>query len=180
MVHRSILLVALGGLVSSSCSKSDDLGGCVVARRVDQCCSMPIAATERDLDGDPCLQRWDRTPDADACPGAQHCNLQICPEAFVLGTWTRVAERSGSSCVFKHECSTAADCTLASDRSKCCACPEWVPRQLLTDDACYVPEGQNPTAACNACVNALGCDTCAATTAGSCTESAGWRKCLPP
>lgn len=179
-VKSSLVLVALSALASSSCSKSDDdPGGCVVARRVDQCCSIPIAATERELEQQPCLQRWDRAADVAACPAAQQCNLRVCPDTFALGPWTRIAERSGSGCVFKHECNSAADCTFASNRSGCCACPEWVPQQLLTQDPCYVSSGQNPGAACDVCVDALPCDACAASAAGQCADGAGWKKCLP-
>jgi len=181
-MHRSLVAVATCGLVALACSKADDdPGGCIVARRVDECCSIPIAATERALEQQPCLQRWDRAPDVAACPAAQQCNLRTCPDTFVLGPWTRVAERSGSSCVFKHECSTVADCTFASNRSKCCACPEWAPRQLLGKDPCYVEDGRSPARSCDLCVDTLPCDACAARTAGRCADDGtGWKKCLLP
>jgi hypothetical protein len=165
----------------SSCSQTDDPGGCVVAQHVDQCCSMPIAASSRDLDRDPCLQRWGRTPDVNRCPGAQACNLRTCPEMFVLGNWTRSAVRSGSTCSFSHECTTDADCAFASNKSRCCACPEWVPRQLLVNDACYVSAGQSASSACDACSDVLPCDACPATASGRCADDGtGWRKCLLP
>jgi hypothetical protein len=177
---RSLCLVSLAVLLVSCSKNDDDSGGCVLAQHVDQCCSDPVPAAQRELDSNPCLQRWGRASDVAACPNAQPCNLRVCPDNFVLGQWTRAVGRSGSGCAFQHECNTDADCGFASNRSRCCACPEWVPRQLMANDACYVPEGQTVSSACDACVEALPCDACPATSNGRCAEdgATGWRKCL--
>jgi hypothetical protein len=163
-----------------SCSRGDDdIGECFVARRVDQCCSIPVAASQRDLDSQPCLQHWDRTPVVAACPAAEQCNLRTCPDSFVSGSWTRVAERSGSSCSFRHECDTDADCTLATNEYQCCSCPSWVPRRVLERDSCYVSAGQIVSPSCEACTYEPDCNPCPSASPGRCADDGtGWRKCL--
>jgi hypothetical protein len=179
--RRCIVLLALTSVfdLTFACSSSDeDTGGCYVARKVNECCSLPIPASQRDLDRDPCLQRWDRAPDIARCPAAQTCNLRTCPDNFVLGTWTRVVAKNGAACAFQHECSTDADCTAARNAARCCSCAEWVPRQLLANDACYVGNGQTASAACDACRDTLPCDACPTAPTGTCRDDAGWKKCL--
>lgn len=177
-VTTRILWLAAFGLVSVSCAKDADPGACFVARHVADCCSMPVAVTQRDLDSDPCLQLWDRAVDVGACPAASQCNLQTCEPTLALAPWTRIAIRSGSSCVFQSECDTDADCMPALNRSYCCACPQWVPRQLLSTDACYVSEGQVASSECESCADVLDCDTCPTAPNGSCVQEANFRKCL--
>ncbi|HEY5956688.1 MAG TPA: hypothetical protein VIV60_09055, partial [Polyangiaceae bacterium] len=87
--------------------------------------------------------------------------------------------RSGSSCTFQHECNTDADCVAASNASHCCACSEWVPRQLLSLDTCYTPTGQGVSSSCESCKDVLPCDGCPAPPTGTCrADGTGWRKCL--
>jgi hypothetical protein len=164
--------------IAWGCNNEAGPGTCLVARHVDQCCSTPIAVSQQQLDQDPCLQRWDRAVDVTRCPAAKPCSLRTCDEALRLAPWTRLAGANGSNCVLQDECSTDSDCTFATNRSRCCACPEWVPKALSQVDACYVTSGQSPSAACDACEDVLPCEACPSVAAGHCVADAGYRKCL--
>lgn len=171
--------IALGLLACSGNGDQDPPGECLVVRRVDQCCSIPIAASARDIEREPCLQHWDRPPDVSKCPGAQRCNLMTCPETFQGGSWSRVAAANGNACRFTHECTTDADCGFAADRYQCCSCPAYLPAQLIAKDACYAPADQASAGACDSCSAVFPCDACPDVTAASCSEdSSGLRKCI--
>lgn len=179
MTIANVRLCLLGPLVFGilACSGggvSEPPGACLVVRRVDQCCSIPFAASVREVERDPCLQHWERSPNVTECPAAQRCSLMTCPETFQGGTWTRVAEVSGTTCRFAHECTTDADCALASDRYQCCSCPQSVPTKLVVEDACY---GDGET--CDSCTDVFPCDACPSASTAHCSEdSNGLRKCF--
>jgi hypothetical protein len=177
-ILRSLFLLALVSVLPCCSSGSEKLE-CVVAKRMDEPCPIPVAASAAELAAQPCLQHWDRAADVKACPAAQENELKSCPENFVKGNWTRIAAQSGSSCVFEDECQTDGDCVAAANKATCCSCDAWVPRQLLVNDPCYVTSGQTPSSACKLCVELGECVNSCSSVSGHCVNNGtGYRKCL--
>ncbi|MBN1606857.1 MAG: hypothetical protein JW940_09490 [Polyangiaceae bacterium] len=180
---RSCFFLFVGGLVSCSESKDDrnDESPCVVARHVDQCCSGAVPASVDDMSKDGCLQREQRAPAVETCSKVSDCNKVACG-ARTPPTPSRVAKRSGGSCVFANECESDADCVLATNEAYCCGCPEWLPRSLLATDPCFSTATAPVSAECVACpaVSETSCSPCSATTAaGRCVDGGhGYKQCV--
>jgi hypothetical protein len=138
---------------------------CVVAIRVDNCCTTAMPAFAHMVDTDPCLVLWPPPfPIPAQCEAKwpKKCELIDCA---MSAPPSRLAEPvPGGGCKFKDECATDADCGLARDVRQCCSCTAVFPRELINSQACIHDALINmpPPPGCNAggCPD-LKCKTCA-------------------
>lgn len=155
---------------------------CVVARRLDECCGQWQAVTLLETQSDPCLVAYPGT--GVPVQTQEQCTAQkpatCTPEPCVIDTpLSRVAqpiEGMEGQCESADECSTNAECVLATDaKGSCCACPESVPIAFVTPPGCYQPAGGLQAIriapggpACGPCVSVGICGACAEPTPAVC------------
>lgn len=124
----------------------DDAGGsgCVVAKRIDECCFSWHAVDLEEAIADPCLvglgEPVTEQEAADCFPTTPNCALVDCFEP--LNPPSRVVMRGDGACMFTDECMTPADCVLARDDTQCCSCLESTPKSLVESAECIVAEGE--------------------------------------
>lgn len=112
---------------------------CVIAIRVDDCCTVAKAHTQTEVDADPCLVLW---PSAVGMPQASMACVAKWPKECELvdctfsGPPSRVVALKEGTCQFQDECQSNADCAIATDTKQCCACPLVYPRALLEQGVC--------------------------------------------
>ena len=180
MSYSAWAVVAAASLGTLGCGEDEaSTASCVVARQVDACCSEPVALPLSRLESDPCMQLVSRFAEVSECPAASDCVLVACPEPTPTPPLSRVAAPGGNgSCNYADECTTDADCVVATNRDECCACPVVVPRGLIAVDPCWVPSGSAVPAACDAC-ESTDCQACsAAPPAARCVDGgSGFRTC---
>lgn len=113
---------------------------CVIAVRVDDCCTTANVHTQAEVDSDPCLEAWPHSAIPGACRAkwTDECDLADC--TFVEPP-SRSVKLEGDFCRFVDECETAADCVVAVDRRLCCGCAQAYPRASLGEDSCLAQEG---------------------------------------
>lgn len=142
-------------------------GACVVAVRLDTCCSTVVAATAMEVEGQTCLVPWsERYADpalASDCLARSpvNCAAVLCAPAQVPSHAVAVAP--GGGCEFVDACQSASDCVRASNLSRCCDCGEAVPRDVAEVDPCLWIEGEAMPA--GDCPPPRGCPLC-----GACPE----------
>jgi hypothetical protein len=118
---------------------------CVIALRVDDCCTAATAHSQSAVDADPCLVEWQAAGYYPAIPPAceakwsKDCALIDC---IFTGPPSRIVAPKDGTCQFVDECQTAADCVLATRRDECCGCPNVYPAALLKQDNCLVKNGE--------------------------------------
>jgi hypothetical protein len=132
---------------------------CVIAVRLDECCSVPRPVPGAEFDANPCYREIVRG----LLPGDSHCEPVPCP-AIPCGQPplpSRVVELlANGECGFVAECVTSVDCGLGLARTQCCSCAEAYPQVLLAEDSCLTPVGASSSKACANCTNVL-CESCA-------------------
>ena len=117
---------------------------CVIAIRVDSCCTQPLPAFVMDRTRDPCLVPYPPTDIPAVCKAkwTVSCDNVDCTWGRPL---TRLVEAiPGGSCNWKSECQTDADCVWAEDLRQCCTCGEAYPRSLVAQDPCLLAFGTQP------------------------------------
>jgi hypothetical protein len=122
--------------------------GCVVAIRIDDCCTSPYPAPAQMVAQDPCLVPYPAPsplPQACAAKWPKQCAAVKCSFAPPI---SRLATPvPGGTCAWKSECNTAADCRLAYDARRCCDCPKPWPLELVQSEVCihdYLINGPPP------------------------------------
>jgi hypothetical protein len=141
---------------------------CVIAIRVDSCCTQPMPAFVSNLLQDPCLVPYPPKVIPAECKAkwTSNCDARAC-------TWGRPLSRlvqalPGGSCNWKSECQTDADCVWAKDIRQCCTCGEAYPRSLVAQDLCLqaMPGTPPPAGTCpDPCLWDCGQPPCPATRA---------------
>jgi hypothetical protein len=156
---------------------------CVVAQRIDNCCTPWVAVSHGEAKADPCLialgEPW---PSSDEL---LDCQPQVCTDVLCLDPNvppSRTLFRADGACMFGDECQSPADCVLANDVTRCCNCTEAMPKSLVDQEPCLVPQGQSSASAeCNdngaQCLAVL-CAACAEPTEPTCTLGDALRKCM--
>jgi hypothetical protein len=155
---------------------------CVVAVHADQCCTPAVAASAASMSADPCLVPYGLQvlpAVIAACPEAGLCHMRDC---VFPSPPSRIAEpdpNNPGNCRIADECTTVADCTIATDIRFCCACPEAVPQKLGLANPCIVPPGPPVGFVCQNCVGVM-CEPCPSSWAEICTGAggAGYRTCV--
>jgi hypothetical protein len=146
---------------------------CVVAVHADQCCGQPVAVKTASLASDPCLIPYglQYLPAVIAvCPAAQGCAQLRCAQPAPL---SRIAAADpAGNCRFANECANDADCTVASDLTGCCGCPEAVPKKLALVNPCISPPGAPAGVVCNQC-GPVACSPCPSMPAAYCADANG-------
>jgi len=110
---------------------------CVVAIRVDNCCTAAHPAPAQQVAQDPCLVPW---PIAYPIPAVckakwpEKCDLIDCAPMAPVSRLTQPVP--GGTCAWKTECETAADCRLAYDARRCCECAQPYPLELVQRELC--------------------------------------------
>jgi hypothetical protein len=137
-------------------------GDCIIAIRVDDCCTQPIPAFAQQLKTDPCLLPYPiALPIPDACLAKQPEKCQVIDCMWGQPRSRLVQGIPGGSCNWKSECATDADCTMAIDVERCCPCDAAYPKELLAKNACLIKDwsqGFPPT--CHACMTGVPCTPC--------------------
>ena len=162
---------------------------CVIAVRVDKCCTAAQPVVAQQLDHDPCLARWPLKPGFQVPAECKakwtvDCNAIDC-------TWmpgkTRLVKAVGETCEWQSECNSDAECKAAVDTRRCCSCPAGYPGLLLAQEPCLVPV-ELPASALPppACKDAADCSLvdCAgcpppATPRCEVTNQSALRRCTP-
>jgi hypothetical protein len=162
---------------------------CVIAIRVDACCTtaQPVAGSQLQLD--PCLLQWPLKPGLDI-PAA--CKAKWTVDCGALDcTWmpgkTRLVSLVGGVCTWKSECTSDAECGAAIDARRCCTCPAGYPRELIAQDPClesaetpatvFPPPGCTDAADCSM-VDCIACPP-PATPRCEVTNQSTLRRCTP-
>jgi hypothetical protein len=129
-----------GAAIDAGSDAGPELEGCVVAQRIDECCTSWVPVTRAEAFRDPCLVAFGEPPANNA--GAQACLPEFCPELIcpILPVPSHVAEPVGpnGACAFVEECSAEAECVIAVDMSRCCPCPEALPETLVEREPCVI------------------------------------------
>lgn len=183
--------------VTGECTETSD---CVVAYKVDECCSCPRSASPDDLAADPCL-----IPEGEEYPDGcypEECPPSLCPPCANLG---RTPDCQGGLCLFKEgQCTLDTQCVLAIRTDNCCEqafsatradiqadpcltywsgywydtpeeCMErWDPECAYIDCAPSPPPSRATICDGASCVFAPECDT-----EEDCTRLLNWRECCP-
>lgn len=158
-------------------------GKCVIAQRVDDCCTPAIAVTESQLKNDPCLVFYPARQIPAACKALWpskckniKCSSQPPP--------TRLANpAAGGGCAWGTECHTAKDCELAMDARNCCQCTRAFPSVLVASEDCI--EGQTGSTLapprCSQHCPPVSCKPCGMQPAVACVAAtkAGLNVCSP-
>lgn len=130
---------------------------CVIALRVDDCCTTPVAATSAEVAADRCLVEYPlAAPHRVLSSIPAECSARWRPQCALIDCAfstppSRVVRRDGASCRFDHECQQGADCVPAGNRTQCCSCPTAFPRAVVEREACLYPvptQGEPPPASC--------------------------------
>jgi hypothetical protein len=162
---------------------------CVIAIRVDACCTTAQPTLAALLKEDPCLVRWPLKPGYDA-PAV--CKAKWTVDCSTVDcTWTpgktRLVALVGGGCEWKSECAADTDCAAAIEARRCCTCPAGYPRELLAQEPCLVP-AETPTAmfpppGCKepADCSMVDCIACPAPATPRCevTNQSALRRCTP-
>jgi hypothetical protein len=130
---------------------------CLLAVRLDECCSAPRPVSRAEFDAEPCYRELlGRTFPRDAA-----CPPITCPAiACDLPVASRMVElMPNGECGFVPECATSKDCALGFDRTECCGCAKALPEVLLSEDSCLTPVGATPSRVCAVCGDVL-CESC--------------------
>jgi hypothetical protein len=138
---------------------------CLLAVRLDECCSEPRPVTRAEFDAEPCYREILRG----ILPRDAYCPPIPCP-AITCGQSipSRVVEPTpDGECAFVSECATSQDCALGFDRTQCCSCAEAFPEALLSEDSCVTPVDTAPSNACAECGGVL-CEPCGETWPSGC------------
>ena len=144
-----------GGAAGSTIGATGGTGGspaeCLLAVRVDQCCGEPTPVTRAAYEADPCWAAWD--PSGASIVARPGCVPVPCPAACRLAEpETRVVEvTADGSCALASECDSDDDCTLLWDAHGCCSCDVTALPRSFAGEGCWVAEGGNAPAGCNAC-----------------------------
>lgn len=132
--------------IDSGSDAGPDLEGCVVGKRINECCPAWIAVTRAEAYADPCLLAVGEP--VRSVEGGLGCAPDICPAVVCPDTPppSRVAEPFGANgeCVFVDECHAEASCEVGTDMTSCCPCPGSLPQQLIDREPCVL--GVNETA----------------------------------
>jgi hypothetical protein len=138
-------------------------GDCVIAIRIDSCCTSPMPVLYQRVLQDPCLvlfpqrgeipqtcrDRWTTNCDAVDCTWGEP------PSRLVQGV-------PGGGCAWADECQTDEDCVLAVnyDRVECCPCGRGYPRALLGKLPCLVQQPciDSPSCYPQGCAGPVQCD----------------------
>jgi hypothetical protein len=119
-----------------------ELEGCVVARRLDECCPMWAAVSRADAYADPCLHAIGEPLPSGGL--AQGCTPEFCPDVLCVEEQppSRVAEPFGASgeCGFADECHAEGSCAVGWDMTSCCPCPGSQPQILIDREPCLIGE----------------------------------------
>jgi hypothetical protein len=121
---------------------------CVIAIRVDSCCTQPMPAFVSNLMQDPCLVLYPPEVIPAACKAkwTVSCDTLDCTWGAPL---SRLVEPiPGGSCSWKSECKTDADCVWADDVRRCCTCGEVYPKSMVAQDPCLVELYASPSDQC--------------------------------
>jgi hypothetical protein len=173
---------ANGGEASGGASRAGaagSLGGgfpvpptdCVVAVHADQCCSQAVAVSAASMPSDPCLVPYglEFLPSViAACPAAERCASLNCIFPPPPSRIAAPDPNSPGNCRLADECASAADCTIASDLTGCCACPGALPQELGLANPCISPPGPPAGFVCNTCGPVM-CEACPPTPVTTCT-----------
>jgi len=120
---------------------------CVIARRLDQCCSQPMPVSAPEYEANPCWSLWDPVTPAAPRPG---CTVSTCAAAcprFELPS-REVAPTPGGTCEFSSECETADDCVLLWDSHTNCACDVQPLPRSYEGQCCWVLPTDPPPPGC--------------------------------
>jgi hypothetical protein len=153
-----------------------DPDGCVVARRIDECCQPWIAVEQTMAQAEPCIVALGEPWPTEDCTPPASCALVDCA---VPPPTSREVLRADDACMFTDECATAADCVLATESTSCCACLGSMPKSIVDQELCITAEGETPDfAACGGdnCFAVL-CAECEAPAEPTCALSDGYKRC---
>lgn len=158
-----------------------DLGlpatGCIVAIRVDNCCTQPEPALVQHVAQDPCLVPYPYKTIPKACSDKWPEMCQYVDCAFGQPPTRVVKEVPGGGCAWADECADKSDCVLARDARQCCGCAEPYPRTLLQLDKCLVDLNTYPPAACAEECTAVLCEACPPPPSFECVQEQPYRVC---
>jgi hypothetical protein len=180
-----------GGEGGSAGAVSEDAGvppatgfdpdGCVVARRIDECCQPWLAVEQAIAQAEPCIvalgEPWPEGRLLAFCMPEENCALVDC--AVPSTPTSREVLRGDGACLFTDECMTEADCVLAAESTSCCACHVSMPKILVEQELCITTEGETPDfAVCGGddCSTVL-CAECEAPAEPTCALSDGYKRC---
>lgn len=129
-----------GGAGAGGASSSIE---CVIAVRVDECCSEPRAKSQAELEADGCLTEYPlsltEAEIVERCPEADRSACALVDCAAPEPPSRVVAADADGTCQFVNECESAGDCTVALALDRCCPCPESFPNTLIEEEHCIVP-----------------------------------------
>jgi hypothetical protein len=160
-------------------------GDCVVAMRLDTCCSVGAAATPAEIAADECLVPWRERYQVDPAQANDclarspvNCAAESCMPPKPLSR--RVGPDASAACAFRVDCEQDADCQLPSEATHCCACLEAWPASEVESDECVFQEGDVPpddvVELCSQVCTGF-CGACWEPTAPRCTVQEGVRAC---
>jgi hypothetical protein len=153
-----------------------DPDGCVVARRIDECCQPWIAIDQEVALAEPCLVALGEPWPTEDCTPPASCALVDC--ALPPPT-SREVLRGDGACLFTDECMTDADCVLATESTSCCACLGSMPKSIVDQELCITAEGETPDfAVCggDSCLTVL-CAECEAPAEPTCAMGDDYNRC---
>lgn len=158
--------------------------GCVVAIRVDDCCTAPMPAPVQMVKADPCLVLWPPTniPPACAAKWPEACAYTDCAYSPPISRLARAVP--GGTCAWASECTSHDDCIPTLNTRECCGCPTAYPKVLVDLDPCLCDARLNMPcpAQCAKNCDAVKCKSCDEWPQISCIgswEDPGIKVCSP-
>jgi hypothetical protein len=133
---------------------------CMIAIRVDDCCTEPIAALVSEVEKDPCLVPYPVRAIPDECQAKWPARCSAIDCSFAIPK-SRLVGLTPLGCLFVSECQNDADCELVNNVRHCCTCATAYPRSMIEQDACLMPVTMSayPPPGCNeACNLGVMCD----------------------
>lgn len=156
---------------------------CVVAIRLDTCCTSYEATSRAKVDADECLialpiGAYDPVVDRN-CKNRNPVDCSVVRCAAPAEPESRLATADGGGCRFTDECQADDDCVLARDVRPCCSCPQSMPRIMVQQNPCLIIPAARPAIpdSCVLCVQGPACGACAPTTDPVCLVGGGSRVC---
>ncbi len=144
------------------------------------CCTSAVPVSSSEVVTDPCLRPFPRVAAAseEVCPDPASCDMLCGPEPYPVPRLA--APGANDECEVVDECTTDADCRVATSYLDCCGCPHAFPAEMVASEPCIAKSPPDPDAGCADC-SATNCAACPgdALVAACEPNDAGVRVCVP-
>jgi hypothetical protein len=150
---------------------------CMIAIRVDNCCTQPIPALVQHVAQDPCLVPWPIQTIPKECQAKWPEMCQYVDCAYAMPPTRVVGVVPGGGCAWADECADKTDCVLVRDARECCSCLEPYPRSLVQQDVCLVGLQVTPPPSCPVCLDAVLCEPCPPPPSYACVQTDPYNVC---